>query len=122
MVGLIGQTAQHDFSAANRSSPPKAPKTEAPAPQNVKAVEARPEREEERPELINIRSEELLGNRIEIRTIAISFEMNEELGRVIAKIVDRTTGEVIREIPPKEMQEVAARLHEAAGRLLDALA
>jgi len=56
---------------------------------------------------------------IDLGSTYISFEINKELGRVITRVMDKSTGEVIREIPPKELQDIAVQLRKAAGRLLD---
>lgn len=43
----------------------------------------------------------------------LSFEFDRELGRVIVKLVDTKTREVIRQVPSEEMQAIARAL--AAG-------
>jgi len=48
----------------------------------------------------------------------ISFSINEETGKVIIKIVDRETGEVVREIPPEEMIKKMARIREGYSNLV----
>lgn len=51
--------------------------------------------------------------------VQLKLSVNRDLERVVAKIVDRDTGEVVREIPPEEMLEMAKRLEEMSGLLLD---
>ncbi len=58
---------------------------------------------------------------IDLGNKSISFTVNEELEQVVAKITDSDTGEIIREVPSKELQDIAIRLQEAAGRLLDTI-
>ncbi len=48
----------------------------------------------------------------------IRFELVKELRTVVAKIVDKKTGKVIRQIPPEELVEVAKQISED-GRLLN---
>jgi|DewCreStandDraft_4_1066084.scaffolds.fasta_scaffold55042_1 flagellar protein FlaG len=50
----------------------------------------------------------------------LSFEFDRELGRVIAKLVDTTTREVIRQVPSEELLAIARALAagEDAGVLL----
>lgn len=49
----------------------------------------------------------------------VTFEVNRETGDVIIKLIDAATGQVIREIPPHELQAVAITLAELAGALVD---
>lgn len=53
-----------------------------------------------------------------LRPYGLEFEPDESSGRVVIRVVDRLTGELIRQIPPEEMLAVAERLNEARGRLL----
>ena len=49
----------------------------------------------------------------------LRFSVNQELNRVIVKVIDGSTDEVIREIPPEEIQRLQARIREAIGLLFD---
>lgn len=49
----------------------------------------------------------------------LKFQVNRELNQVIVKVIDRSTDEVIREIPPEEIQRLEAKLKEAIGLLID---
>lgn len=53
-----------------------------------------------------------------LRPYGLEFEPDETSGRTVIRVVDRLTGEVIRQIPPEEMLAIAERLDEARGRLL----
>ncbi len=48
----------------------------------------------------------------------IKLEIDPETNTVVAKIIDRDTGEVIRQIPPEELLKIAKNL-ERAGVLLN---
>ena len=50
----------------------------------------------------------------------IRLDIDEPTGRVVAKIIDRDTNEVVRQIPPEEMLRIAARLNDLVGLLFDA--
>ncbi|MDH4573296.1 flagellar protein FlaG [Salinicola acroporae] len=50
----------------------------------------------------------------------LRFELSEFDSRVITQVVDRTTGEVIRQIPAEEMVRIAEAFAENQGRLVDA--
>lgn len=49
----------------------------------------------------------------------VHFEIDESTDKVITKIVDRRTHEVIRQIPPEEVVRITHRLREYMGVLLD---
>ncbi|MFP4643508.1 MAG: flagellar protein FlaG [Spirochaetales bacterium] len=50
---------------------------------------------------------------------SLRFTMNEDLDRIVVKVVDSRTDKVIKELPPESLQRVQARLREAIGLLLD---
>ena len=49
----------------------------------------------------------------------IRFNVNSESGRVIVKVVDPSTDEVIREIPSEDLQRIQARMRQTIGVLFD---
>lgn len=49
----------------------------------------------------------------------VSFSFHEETQRVIMKVMDSDTNEVVREIPPKEMIRFLEKMHEFIGMLVD---
>jgi flagellar protein FlaG len=49
----------------------------------------------------------------------LEFKVHEATGQVMVKIVDNNTGEVLREIPPEKLLDMAANLMELAGILVD---
>jgi flagellar protein FlaG len=49
----------------------------------------------------------------------LKFSVNEEINRVVVKVVDGTTDKVIKEIPPEEIQKLIARIKETLGLLFD---
>lgn len=48
----------------------------------------------------------------------VRMQVEENLDRVITRVVDSDTGEVIREVPPDELVELAKRM-KALGAMLD---
>lgn len=54
------------------------------------------------------------------RASELSFEFDDEIGRVVVKLVDTSTREVLRQIPTEEMLEIARSLKQQtqAGALL----
>ncbi len=49
----------------------------------------------------------------------LSFFIDEESGKQGVRIIDVKTKEVIKQIPPEEMVELAARLKERIGAIID---
>lgn len=49
----------------------------------------------------------------------LKFTLNEELDRIVVKVVDAETDTVIKELPPESLQRIQARMREAIGLLLD---
>ena len=71
-----------------------------------------------------VQPEELL-NQIKALTenglYSVRFENDEEIGDLIVKIVDRDSGEIVREIPPEDLRELTKHLNELRGNLVDTL-
>jgi len=49
----------------------------------------------------------------------LSFEVHDETDRMMVKVIDRKTKEVIKELPPEEMLDLSARIHKIVGLLID---
>lgn len=54
-----------------------------------------------------------------LRNYGVHFETSEDSGRIIVRLVDRESGELIRQIPPEEALNAAQRLEEVRGMLLN---
>jgi len=59
-----------------------------------------------------------LNRKINANTEAV-FGMHEATNRVTIKIVDKSTKEVIREVPPEKTLDMIAKVWEIAGILVD---
>lgn len=53
-----------------------------------------------------------------MRPRGLEFELSEETSRVITRVIDRESGEVIRQIPAEEVLKIAERLEEMQGRII----
>lgn len=53
-----------------------------------------------------------------LRRYGVQFDISEDSGRTLIRLVDRDTGELIRQIPPEEALNAAQRLDEIKGLLL----
>jgi len=49
----------------------------------------------------------------------LKFHINEDIDRIVVKIIDTTNNKVIKEIPSAEVQRLIARLKETIGLLID---
>ena len=47
------------------------------------------------------------------------FTLDEQINRIVIKVIDRETDKVIKEIPPREIQHLLAGLQEMVGVLVD---
>ena len=54
-----------------------------------------------------------------MRNVGIQFSVHEPTGRTIIRVVDKETEDLIREIPPEEFLDLAAKLDEMIGILFD---
>ncbi len=51
--------------------------------------------------------------------IRLSFEVHDKTGDLVVRVLDKDTGEVIRQIPPEEMLKLREKLEELTGVLLN---
>ena len=49
----------------------------------------------------------------------LQFNVHQELDKVVVRVVDTSTNEVIREIPSEDLQRIQARMKHAIGVLFD---
>lgn len=57
--------------------------------------------------------------KIEGRSTSLSFSIHDETKRILVKVLDKETGEVIREVPPEKNLDFLASLWQMAGILID---
>lgn len=53
-----------------------------------------------------------------MRPRGLEFDISEESSRIITRVVDRDTGDIIRQIPAEEVLLLAEQLEEMQGRLI----
>lgn len=51
--------------------------------------------------------------------VSLNFEVNEDAKRIVVSVVNSETEEVVRQIPPQEVLDLAARLNEMVGVLFN---
>jgi flagellar protein FlaG len=49
----------------------------------------------------------------------LSFQIHEDTEELMVQVVDVNTDEVIKELPPEEMLDLKARIHEMVGILIN---
>jgi len=54
-----------------------------------------------------------------INNVEVKFNKDDETGQTYIKIVDKDSGDIIREIPPEEVRKLAEKLDEMVGLLFD---
>jgi flagellar protein FlaG len=52
-------------------------------------------------------------------TTSLDFSVHKQTKQIMVKVLDKETGEVIREIPPEKNLDLLAKLWEMAGILID---
>ena len=62
---------------------------------------------------------ETLNGATQIVNKMLRFELHEGSGRMMVRVIDSSTQEVIKEIPPEAVLEAVARVREIIGLLLD---
>jgi flagellar protein FlaG len=54
-----------------------------------------------------------------VHQVGLTFSVDEATGRTVIRVSDRDTGELIREIPPKEILDLQASMEEMIGILFN---
>lgn len=53
-----------------------------------------------------------------MRLYGVEFDLDTDASRVVTRVIDAETGEVIRQIPTEEVLRIADRLDDIVGRLI----
>jgi flagellar protein FlaG len=54
-----------------------------------------------------------------VHGVDLEFSVHEASGEIMVTVMDGYTGEVIREVPPSEILDLAAKLEEMVGLMFD---
>lgn len=54
-----------------------------------------------------------------IHDVDLQFSIHEASGELMVTVIDASTGEVIREVPPSEILELASKIEEMIGLIFD---
>lgn len=85
--------------------------------QPVAAVQQEAQREAARAQME--RSLETVNRAASAANEKISFVLHDGSGRLMVQVLNSSTGEVIKEIPPKEILDAEARIREMIGLFLN---
>jgi flagellar protein FlaG len=87
---------------------------------DVKAEEAAAEEEEElEPSMLTELVADVQKNVNMIHSVDLQFSVHEASGEIMVTVMDGSTGDVIREVPPSEILDLAAKLEEMVGIMFD---
>ena len=62
---------------------------------------------------------EAMDNYVQSIQRDLKIQVHEETGKIMVKVTSEDGSKVIREIPPKELLDLAARMEELAGTFFD---
>ncbi|NMB19584.1 MAG: flagellar protein FlaG [Firmicutes bacterium] len=82
--------------------------------------EGQKEEHKSRPERAEVESAvESINDAIEHINRALRFSIHEDTQRIMVKVVNIRTDEVIKELPPEDVLDTVARIREMIGLLID---
>lgn len=55
----------------------------------------------------------------ETMNVELNFKIEDNTGKTVVQVLDKSTGEIIRQIPPENLLEVRDKLEELRGVLFD---
>jgi len=125
MAGAVGSEGRSNVQATRsvRTAPSQDGEKVAVQPRNLREMgeeEKRKQEEKEEKELTRAVGE--MNERSDLLRRNLQFSVDDDSGRMVIKVVDSQTDEVIRQIPKEEMLEIARSLEKAEGLLFRAKA
>ena len=76
------------------------------------------ETEEDTP-IINEKYLERVQKALDLSNVGREYKVYDKLGKLYIRVYDKESGEIIREIPPEDLTELAKSLHETSGVLVN---
>lgn len=103
----------------NHAAPSTPPRTPAPATEAVVAQPAQPVQPSAPSKSQQVEQAlERLKSALPSKANALQFSVDEQSGDTIVRVVDSATGDVIRQIPSKELVEIAHAIDKMQGMLI----
>ncbi|OQC24905.1 MAG: flagellar protein FlaG [Deltaproteobacteria bacterium ADurb.Bin072] len=60
-----------------------------------------------------------MNTQLNIMNRSIQFSIDESSRDIVVRVVDKDTGEVIREVPPESIQKLREKMAELTGLLVE---
>ena len=96
--------------------------TNVPVPrQKAESSEPRKSSEENRPKE-SAPANQLNSVPIPKASRSVTFEVDSRSNQLYIKVVDRETGEEVRQIPPEALRKMASQMEQMTGNILDTIA
>lgn len=104
-------------------TPHAASTTQDVAPAKLNAISSAMAKPENKPSAVPQEMQDALAS-IDLPDLAdgtarVELNFNQDTGRVVARVTDRTSGEVLRELPSKELQQLFSQMREYLGSFVD---
>lgn len=61
----------------------------------------------------------LINDMEALHRVGLQFSVHEDTGQTVVRVVDKDSGKLIRQIPPQELLDLAAKLEDMMGILFD---
>ena len=119
LVGSIGQGVARESGKA--ATPVSTPTETASAPAATQTGPSRSAVQAVDPELVK-KATEQISKFIQSNSSNLLFSVDKSHNRIIVKVVDKETGEVIRQIPGEETLAIASSLDAVKGVLIQSKA
>jgi len=55
----------------------------------------------------------------DVHNVGLRFQVHEDTGKFVIRVIDEQTNEVVREVPPENLLDLAAKMEEMMGMLYD---
>lgn len=111
--------ATQQFKIISSQSKTEVPREEIGIKKENKAVQEQKAAEKVISEKDLIKSIEKANNALNLRYTSLEFSIHEKTKEIMVKVIDRDSGELIREIPPEKILDAVAHMWEIAGIIVD---
>ncbi len=95
------------------------PEKSEPQKETAKTEEAIVKEKQETAEITQVMLDVVGENFKMIHNVDLHFSIHEATGRTFVKVINSDTGEMVREIPPEQILDLAAKIGEMMGILYD---
>lgn len=113
------QTPSFMPTTADRTAVPAEKREETAAQTAVINAKAPEKADESKQDQERAKAVERINESLKMLNTQLEFEMSKSDARVIIRVKDSSTGEVIREIPPEELRAALEGLSEGLGVIVD---